>query len=195
MSITVTVSGGEIRVVAPYNAEFIARAKKIGGKWGPGAWAFDVRDESRVRELCRDVYGEDGAPVERVTLRAVFAPQYSVCRESITLAGRVVARAFGRDSGAKLGDGVVCIEGGFSSGGSMKNWDTIVGRSGATVLIRDVPASMAERVISDLPRGVVSAEIEPESDCIADVEALKNEREQLTARIAQIDEALAKASP
>ncbi|PJJ97046.1 hypothetical protein CO615_10475 [Lysobacteraceae bacterium NML75-0749] len=196
MSITVTTEGGLVRVIAPYSAAFVEKAKRIGGKWKAKTWVFDTRDEQRVRKLCIEIYGEDGSPtVDRVTLRVTFDARHCVTHGSISIGGRDVARAFGRDSGAKLGDGVVIIEGGFSSGGSVKNWQTTVSKSGATVLIRDMPTEMANRIINDLPSGVIAACIEDESAqiSIVDVDALVKEREALLAKIAAIDEALKQA--
>ena len=134
------------------------RIKKLGGRWDAGskAWVFDPRDEVRVRELCAKIYGTDGsAPVELLTIRApaeVCDTKGGGAGLEAWLAGRQVARAFGRDSGAKLGEGVVLVSGGFSSGGSVKNCK-VTWKAGTVFEIRDVPRALAEKVHAE-HRGV-----------------------------------------
>lgn len=191
MSISITTSATAVRVVSPYNPDFVRGAKALGGKWSAPAWQFDVRDEARVRALCIEHYGTDGSPAAgpAVTLRLVFEAGYAKGQDAIRIGGREVAKAFGRDSGAKLGDGVVLLEGKFNSGGSMKNWTTTAGRDGATVLLRDVPKAMADRLLADAPSGV-TVTVEPEAPVINRA-ALATERERLVARLAEIDGLLA----
>lgn len=191
MSIQTTVSATQIRVVSPYLPAFVSAAKRLGGRWSAPAWVFDVRDEPRVRAALVECYGTDGSEASgpMVTLRLVLQPGHYEDRDGIRIAGREIARAFGRDSGATLGQGVVLVEGAISSGGSVKNWITRVGSNGATVLLRDVPASWAERLQADLPSGLLSVSIEPEAPVI-DREALAAERARLVARIAEIDQLL-----
>lgn len=181
-----------VRVLSPYLQAFVADAKRIGGRWQAPAWVFDIRDEPRVRELLLKHYGTDGAPAAgpTVTLRIVFEPGYYVDQDAFRVAGRVVAKATGRDSGATLGDGVVLLDGGFNSGGSVKNWLTKVGAHGATVLLRDVPEVWVARLADDLPRGVLSVAVEPEAP-VVDRAALSEERARLVARLAEIDKLLA----
>ncbi len=154
--VTVLDSGvGRIVVLSPYHPEFPARAKKLGGKWdaGQGAWTFDRRDLDRVRALCVLIYGTDGTPLPRgglVTIRTDpskcdagkegknGALEYWLC-------GRLVAKAFSRDGGARLGDGVVTVSGGFGSGGSVKN-PAITFRPGTIFELRDVPRAIAEKL-------------------------------------------------
>lgn len=194
MAIKITTTATQVRVESPYNAKFVASARALGGKWTAPCWAFDIRDDDRVRELCLQHYGEDGRTCEHVTLRAVFLPGIGALGDSIYLAGRVIASAFGRDSGAKLGSGVVLLSGGFGSGGSAKNWKTVTNSAeGATVLVRDVPRAIADRLMT--PGGLDgeradSVTIEPESP-VVDRQALTDERARLVARIADIDAILA----
>ncbi len=187
--ISVTSAGTRLSVHSPYLPAFVAAAKALGGRWAAPAWVFDARDEARVREALRTHYGTDGSaaagPV--VTLRVAMDAVYAD-RDAIRLGGREIARAYGRDSGAKLGDGVVLLDGKFGSGGSVKNWTT---RSdGATILIRDMPAEMAERLIAAPPQWVTAIAIEPETP-VVDREALAAERDRLMARVAEIDRLLA----
>jgi hypothetical protein len=184
MNIQITVNGTTVAVKSPYNSEFVTTAKRYGGKWKNGQWVFDARDEERVRALCQEVYGTDGLSTGLCTIRAKYSGDWHdyADRGPIEIAGRTIARAWGRDSGAKLGEGVVVLEGGFSSGGSMKNWTTrVIGET--VVLVRDFPRATAERLIAE---GAQHISIEPEAPVI-DRAALEAERAKLVARIAEID--------
>lgn len=154
IDITTTGSGG-IAVSCPYNADFVAGAKRLGGKWKGGAWVFDTRDEERVRDLLRTVYGTDGAPVDtvdvRITIRASAnidparrpsdqRPSYS---SELWFAGRQILRRRSRDSAVELGKGVVLLSGRFwGSGGSAKYPDIgdPHGENDVVLEVRDVPA-------------------------------------------------------
>ena len=191
----ITTSSSNVRVIAPYNPGFIAAAKRIGGKWQAPAWSFDIRDEDRVRALCMEHYGEDGrTPVETRTVRVQFVGARRADCDAVRFCGREIGRARGRDSGATLGDGIVVLEGEVASGGSVKNWATVV-RAGAVVLIRDVPTPLVEkmRAEADGSNGEIIVSIEDETPPI-DVNALTQERARLRARLAEIDAILARGA-
>ncbi len=77
MTINITTENGKTKVVTPYNPSFPTRAKKLGGRWQGGAWVFDARDEERVRDLCRDIYGTDGQDSGRkITVRAEYTADH-----------------------------------------------------------------------------------------------------------------------
>lgn len=150
MSITIKHTlNDRILCTTPFHPDFAARAKKLGGRWEPSekSWRFDRRDEASVRALCVRLFGTDGSPETASDVLTIRASS-DVCEsraDSLWLAGRQVARVLGRDSGAKLGDGVVVLSGSFGSGGSVKN-PRITVREGTTFELRDVPRAMAERV-------------------------------------------------
>jgi DNA repair protein RadC len=54
---------GRIAVCSPYHRDFPARARSLGGIWVASrrVWIFDAGDHDRVRSLCREIYGTDGA--------------------------------------------------------------------------------------------------------------------------------------
>ena len=190
-NVSITSANGKLHVVTPYNVSFVAGARKLAGSWDADKklWVFDARDLDRVKALCMTLYGSDGVTDDTCTIRVTYAPGESADRGPLTIAGRVVAKAWGRDSGAKLGEGIVLLEGGFTSGGSMKNWDTRAkSTTGAIVLVRDFPRSEAERMAAECPEEVA---IEPEGPVI-DHAALTAEREKLVARLVQIDALLSK---
>jgi len=189
MTVKVTVDGGKVMVTSPYNTEFVCGAKRLGGKWAAPTWIFDAREERAVRDLCVRVYGTDGVSMpDLVTIKVTLTQKDEVRCGPITIFGRTVARAFGRDSGAKLGDGVVLLEGGFTSGGSRANWTTTTHTSGAVVLMHDIPRKAAEAAIAAGDKRIAIVPDEPPSTI--DRAALEEERERLLARLAEINDLL-----
>jgi len=182
MNVTITVNEKHIQVVSPYNPDFPGKARALGGKWKSPAWVFDIRDEERVRDLCRDVYGEDGRmPVDTVTIRCTATRRRAEGTGGIFLGGRQLAYATGRDSGARLGGGVIVLEGAFNSGGSVKNWVTQCAE-GTVFEVRDLPrAKLADVEAEDWVTCTVL-------EGGVDLEKLRAEREALVARLAEVDE-------
>lgn len=152
--------GIEYRV--PYHPAFPKRARNLGGVWRDPAWFFDPRDEQRVRALCLEIFGDDGAsPVELVTARVSFAESWAgEEHQGLYMFGRKIAQAFSRDSGAKIGKQVVVTAGeGFNSGGSRAHWRTTV-IAGTVFEVRDVPRRAVEQeVIPEDMRDRVKIEI------------------------------------
>jgi hypothetical protein len=166
--------------------------RAAGGKWDSydQVWVADIRALEPVRDICREIYGEDDQGGEHVTLRVTFLQRYTGDRAPCVLAGRTLASASGRDSGARVGDGVSFIKGRPQSGGSVKNWLTVI-PDGCVVNIYDVPVAMAQKVISDAPNvkhyddQIYTAEIIGIPSI--DQKVLEAERAALVARIAVID--------
>lgn len=135
----------------PYHPRFVSEAKRLGGKWSPSskAWVFDPRDRERVEALCREVYGTAGEEdCELVSVRIRALDEIWNLHEAVYFAGRVVARAWGRDSGAKLGPGVVQVAGERPrSGGSAKYWRTTIPKD-AVFELRDLPRAAVEAAIA-----------------------------------------------
>jgi hypothetical protein len=146
MTICISTSAdGRIAVQSPYHPEFPAAARNLGGKWDARSktWCFDARDESRVRELCCSIFGTDGrADTKLVTLRVTVSAPWFTYTGSLFLAGRQIARAIGRDSGARLGEGVVILSGKGAGSGGSRNRTTIM-RAETIFELRDVPHAAA----------------------------------------------------
>src|SRR5947209_4828828 len=53
---------GRIAVTNPYQPNFPARARSLGGVWDAArrVWVFDSADHDRVRSLCHEIYGPEG---------------------------------------------------------------------------------------------------------------------------------------
>ena len=192
MAITITINSGTALIDVPYNTRFVQQVKRLGGRWMPEQkrWAIDARNVEHVRAAMLDCYGRtDVSTDELVTVRVTVGDKgmKSRCRGSIEMFGRIVARAMSRDGGARNGDGIVFVAGRPGSGGSVKNWETII-YAGSVFLIRDVPRSF---VVANQQSLVDQGHtIEIEEQVVVDREQLTAERERLATRIAEIDRLL-----
>lgn len=145
-NVTITTTDKHVFLVAPYNPVLPTEAKKLGGLFNPNgkAWYFDIRDAERVRALARLIYGTDGSTNEVLTTIKIKTVNYQQqFTDSIFVAGRCIARAYGRDSGAKLGENVIQLKGTCKSGGSVKNWTTEIS-AGSVFEIRDIPVKAVQ---------------------------------------------------
>ena len=172
-------------VYTPYNPSFVKKIKTIGGaKWDSSerCWKIPAPAVDAAREIMMDVYGETDLPddVEKVTVRVSFPDGYAECRAPIVVFGRIIASAYGRDTGAKVGDGVVFIKGAPKSGGSRNNWDTII-PDGSVAEIRNVPVTALNN----------SFDYEIVEEKKIDREALEAEKAKLLKRLAEIEALLA----
>lgn len=191
-TIQVEIKNGKAYIASPYNVEFVRRIKLSGGKWSAASKRWYVPEPAlpAVRTMMAEVYGEtdEGPASEYVTLVVKWLEDDWTVGGPVTLAGRVIASAWGHDSGAKPGTNVSFISGEPTSGGSAKNWETKV-PEGSVVEIYYVPLSKAQEIVNNHPRWM---EVRIEGAPVVDKDALKAEREQLMQRIAEIDALLEK---
>lgn len=183
------VSGGRIAIETPYNPEFVERVKVMGGRWDreERVWVVDERNTEAVRQAMREVYGRDDRPTTLVSVRVKTTQSFYALRGPVKLFGRVVASAWGRDSGARIGDNVAFTRGQPESGGSVKNWRTVIPED-CVIVIHDVPkAAVAEELNWNGTYGTYEI-LEPDT---VDRKALEEERAALLARLAEIDDLLA----
>lgn len=144
MTVRIERQGNTVVLCAPYHPDLPARARQLGGKFDGYAksWAFDGRDEARVRALAREIYGTDGESSETVTVRVNLDQLRDV--QSLWMFGREIARRPERDWAVRLGEGVVVVAGGFPDrGGSVKH-PRIDAEPGTILEVRDVPAAHAD---------------------------------------------------
>lgn len=121
-----------------YNSELTEACRNLGGKWDgeEKVWVFSGMVADEVEAL--DVrYNSQLVTVELTNEDAV-----SQWHGPVEFLGFSLARAYGRDSGAKLADGVAVIEGGARSGGSVKNWTTVM--SAGSVLRLQIPSALLD---------------------------------------------------
>lgn len=177
-----------ILVRCGYNTKFILSAKRLAGRWLPEEklWAFSAQHERLVRDLCVRWFGTDGTtPPDLVDVRIAFPKAKSQHEGPVTIFGRIVASARSRNSTARLGEGVVFVEGQAFSNGDHKGWRTVVGE-GSVVHMSGVPRALA---VAEAPTGVVVTIIEREGPVDKSIR-LQAERDRLVARIAEIDAAM-----
>lgn len=191
-AIQVEIKNGKAYISSPYNVEFIRRIKLSGGKWSTvsNRWCVPEPALSVARDIMMDVYGEtDESPApEYVTLEIKYLESVSETCGPVTLAGRVIASAWSRDGGAKVGDNVAFIAGRPTSGGSRNNWTTEI-KEGSIVEIYYMPLNKAQNLVESHPRCM---EVSIKGAPVIDKDALKAEREHLLKRVAEIDALLEK---
>lgn len=187
----IEITDNKAMIYTPYNPTFVGRIKQIGGaKWDSAekCWTIPADCTDDARAIMREVYGEDDLPAKRVTVTVTVERNLDQWRGPVELLGKVVASAFGRDSGAKVGDDATFVKGSPKSSGSMKNWHTTV-PAGCVFRLRNVPeAKIKEAEASDDYTFVI------EDETAIDIPALQAEKERLLARIAEIDKLIASAS-
>ena len=130
-----------------YNQYLVEDCKNLGGKWDSDqkAWIFNDLVEDKVDDL-DDLWNSEPVVVEIGTTDETVTS----LRGPVSFCGYTIARAYGRDSGAVLGDDVALIDGRIDSGGSMKNWTSRV-RENSRFRLR-------------IPQGVLDKYIEKEKE-------------------------------
>lgn len=173
----------------PYNAEFVKKIKKIGGaRWDAEkkGWSIPANMVDAAREIMMDVYGETDQPddASKHTLRVTFNEERSECCGAVMLYGKTLASAYGRDSGARVGEDVALISGKIGSGGSVKNWRSVID-AGSVFILYNVPEN---KMNEELPENVEMEIIDNPHDQWT---SLLAEREKIAARLAEINRQLA----
>ena len=183
---TITRIEDKAEIYTPYNKDFVARIKVMGGRWDgtKKCWAVNSEIIDDVRKVMREIYGrDDTSNGETVSVELTFGETVYGHKESITIFGKTLASAFGRDSGARIGDDVLFLSGAPRSGGSVKNWDTIID-AGSVVKLINVPKVIVNA--DALPDGVEMEII----NVAPDRAALLAEKKHLLARLAEIEKIL-----
>lgn len=183
----IKIEDGTAKVFTPYNPEFVRRIKTVGkAKWNGSekCWQVSELAVEAVREIMMEVYGETDIPDcgEKISVRVKFVKEHDAFREAFTLFGKTIASAFGRDSGARTGDEAIFVQGAPRSGGSMKNWLTIIPKD-CIVELHNVPKALVEANDDD---GIEIQILENKIDRTA----LLAEKENLLKRLAEIEELL-----
>lgn len=189
MKISVEIKDGKAYISTPYNGNFVHYIKRLDARWDADTkrWIVSEKMLRRARTIMKKVYGEtDLTPAsELVTLKVHTTKEVWAIRKAVIIAGRTVARAFDRDGGAIVGNGVAFIRGAPESGGSRTRWATAI-PADAEFEIYDVPIAKAEEVFANPPEDCEVTII----DKRIDRETLIAERKQLWARLIEIHELL-----
>lgn len=183
----------KIAVHSPYNTKFVTLARRLGGKFEKGAWVFDAREEEAVRAGCMKIYGEDGSGLTNfLTVKLTFVTEDYAVRKAYAFCGRSLARAYDRDSGAKIEEGVIVHAGNVKSGGSWANFQTII-EAGTVLEVRDMSRTLVEAFIkkqSEESKKELIVEIISDKKETSK-ESLEAEKEKLLARKAELEERIA----
>lgn len=190
-------SEGRTEIYTPYNPDFVSEIKRIGGaRWNSSSKCWSVPEEmtDAAREIIKSVYGytDQEKATEMVSVIVKFSRDVYKTRGLYEMFGKVLSRAWGRDSGAKAGDDVIYLQGKPKSGGSRNNWDSIV-PEGSVVKITNIPKSVYESKIQELEKaGKYYYTIELEGTKI-NRQALLDEKEKLLARLKEIEKILSES--
>lgn len=189
--IKINIKNGLAEIYTPYNSTFVRKIKRIGSaKWDfdNKCWTVPVEVIDIVREIMVEVYGySDITENETISLKITFVEEVSEYCSDIVMFGKILAHATGRDSGAKVGDDVAYSKGLATSGGSAKNWLSIV-KEESVVILTNVNKNIYEKECSDLKEKYnITVEI---IDTGVNKQQLIEEKERLLKRITEIDKIL-----
>lgn len=188
MAVKVTNRDGMLAVYCPFSNSFVSFAHMRGGKWSDGTdqWLFDPRDEFAVRTTLIDIYGtDDTANCPKIDVRLNLddmAEQVSTGR--LFTCGREIARRKYWDSFVDLGENVVVLSGGFPRETASRK-ALLEPMPGTVLEVRGVPVQAAERALRKHPNAAALLGS-------YDIERLKAERAFHSARIAALDELIAR---
>jgi hypothetical protein len=175
---------GKIIVTTYYNRKFSSKARNLRGQWDSvkKAWVFDESVEEYVKQALIDIFGVTGEiPYETCSLLIKDFTAWEM-RGEVELFDRTVARAFGRDGGAKLGDDIIWVSGSYHSGGSVKNWTTEV--KDGIFEIQDFPLERTK--FDDVQKAI------EEGWCEIKMNRKKRSREEIESEIAALKSWLSK---
>ena len=188
----IEIMGDTALVTTPYSAEFVKKIKSIGGARWDGekkAWKIPSASVDTARAFMMEIYGESDVSeaIKKVDVKIEALETLRSYRGAYSAMGRTIAQAWGRNSGAKIGEGVDFLVGSPKSSGSVKNWNTEI--SGDSVfVVHNVPEKIAQAFIAtkhpDIKAEIMSPIIK------VDRKELEAERERLLRRIDEINEIL-----
>jgi hypothetical protein len=103
-----TMNDSKILVCIEYFPKAISLIKKLGKvSWEPlkKGWIVDSDFENEVKNILVDFYGTDGSfKAKTINIEVTANNDIEMVRQPILFAGKVVASAYSRDSGARTGD-------------------------------------------------------------------------------------------
>lgn len=192
MRIKFETSPAAISVQTPFgNRAFCDEASAMGGLWTGASWSFRKSEEERVRQLCREHYGDDGlSDPDLVIIGLLWARQKGFgLRRDVMFEGRRLVSAAATGGMVLTGCGVTVMAGGFVATDT-KRGPKLSCEAGTMLWVHDVPRAVAERVIRQQKRAD-ACQARLEQEAMDRMQALLSERKQFLARIAEIDGKLA----
>lgn len=138
---------GQIYTYTEYNKEFIAAAKRLGGRWNSTekSWTFKEDLEEEVTNLLTDFFGYQQ---EKMNIIVDISKEECFDNDTYTSVGKQWFQRRGRDSEVRLHHDISIITGtGFyNRGGSMK-YPTIGNPSSdLQLLVRNVPKNLLHEI-------------------------------------------------
>lgn len=185
----------KMEVVSDYNKDFIRKAKDLHAKWNGKGWVFDKEDEELVRDILKNIYGEDGIEeVNKVTVRVDLDKLVELegigYYSEINLFGRTLVRRPGRDYEVKKHDTVKVLAGGFKGMGGSKANPRLEELEGTLLEVKNVPMGM---YLNELDRLGLKENNDTVYIANKDEEyknKLLKEKEELLKRLEEIDKIL-----
>lgn len=143
--IQLKIIGSKAVVWGYYNPLFVEQAKSLKGEWNQTTqcWYFTDKLFAHLAELLLSQFHVDGKapyPVCRLHVKQYSAQSY---KEACMLFDRPIFRSYGRDSPILIQPDIYKLSGSFRTGGSHKNWRTII--EDACFEIHKFPTASLER--------------------------------------------------
>lgn len=186
MKVSIKNINGTIHVYSPFNSEFVSEAKRIKGRFNGDekCWCFDERNLDLVKEILLSIYGTDGQDQQFVDVEVTVKKTIKSELSPVCLAGREIASAHDKKSGARVGNNISFVKNSPTSGGSAKYWTTEI-PGGAVFRIFDLPAGAAKLLSAcdDIEYKIISGEQSKEQE----LAHLKMELNRILARIAELE--------
>ncbi|MEZ9543594.1 hypothetical protein BCU70_17755 [Vibrio sp. 10N.286.49.C2] len=136
--ITVDKDENTTTLKSPYNTLLISKCRDLGGVWDKEnqIWVFPGFVEEEVKNL-DGIFNSSKVVVELTAINEIYG-----IKQGIEFLGVSLCKAYGRDSGAKMENGISVISGCVDSVGSRKNWKTVIYQE--TVIRLSIPSKLVE---------------------------------------------------
>jgi len=166
-----------------FQVNIIKKAKMLQGKWGNSCWTFPSENEKAVRDLCLDIFGDDGLEQAKTVTFDVYLDDYDRPEEPYIKIGNVtIAERMERDRDVVLADNVMLVAGDFPArGGSVKH-PSPKGVAGTVLRVKNFPADNYEKVKDS--KGIILVSENVNKD------ALIAEKEAILKRLSEIEKIL-----
>lgn len=190
--IKIITENNKIKIYTPFSYKFVEKIKDTGAQWNGSAWIIEKEAIDIVREILLEVYGRtDKTYTDKyVSVEIKFLEECCVWHGGVEFFGKPIAWARGRDSGVKYGENVFFKAGKARSGGSVKNWETIILKDSVCVVTK-VPETLAKKECEELNKeGVLECKI-LEDEIQNDKTNLLEEQDRLEKRLEEINKLLA----
>lgn len=131
--------------------------KNMGCKWSGQDWIAPELGKDKAQEI-KDRFYSDLITIDvQICLPEFIEGGFLGAAHVRTIGGYVLAAAYGRDSGARIADGVVFLQGKMVSGGSMKNYRCLF--SGSPVIRMKVSKNALNLLDFEVEKGLYTYSI------------------------------------